>query len=408
MKNRILKTSILKALKDYNCIYINGARQIGKSTLVQEIAKENNYDYVSFDNINYRSIAKEKPEDFVKSIKNSIVIDEVQMVPEIFLPLKMKLDEIKAKNSEQKIILTGSANLMALPKLSDALVGRMIIFTLDSFCESEFLERDNNFIDKIFNEDFSLKTNIENQGRGLKNAMSTATFPEISNKLDKDNWLSLYVDMLINRDLKAIVEITKFSEIFKLLTIVASQSGGLLNESILARETGLNNTTLNRYKNLLINVFLISEVYSYQTNFKKRLVKSPKLYLNDTNLLLFLLNTDIVDIEESYLYGKVVKNFVFTELKKLLSNYKNIRLYHFRTSDNKEIDFILEKNNGEVVAIEVKSSKVFKNEDFKHLKFLRDELGDKFIKGIVLYDGNDIVPFENKLYALPINSLWNI
>ena len=130
--------------------------------------------------------------------------------------------------------------------------------------------------------------------------------------------------------------------------------------------------------------------------------------MNDTNLLLFLLNTDIADIEESYLYGKVVENFVFTELKKLLSNYKNIKLYHFRTSDNKEIDFILEKNNGEVVAIEVKSSKFFKNEDFKHLKFLRDELGDKFIKGIVLYDGNDIVPFENKLYALPINSLWNI
>lgn len=408
MKARILKQNIIDTLKNYNCMYINGARQIGKSTLVQQIAKENDFDYISFDNINYRNLAQNKPEDFIKNIKNSVVIDEVQMVPEIFLPLKMKIDEIKAANSNQKILLTGSANLMALPKLSDALVGRMIVFTLNSFCESEFLEQNNNFIDKIFNENFSLQTNINKKNIQLLQAIETATFPEISTKEDKNRWLNSYIDTLINRDIKSITEITKSNEIFKLLNIVASQVAGLLNESVLAREIGLNNTTLNRYKNLLLNVFLVTEVRSYQVNFKKRLVKASKLYMNDTNLLLFLLNLNTKNIQNSYLYGKIVENFVFCELQKLLTIYNNIKLYHFRTSDNKEIDFILERNDGKIVAIEVKSNSSVKSEDFKHLKFLEQELKEKFIKGIVLYDGNDIIPYENSLYAMPISSLWNL
>lgn len=407
MKIRILEQVIRNLFKSYNCVYINGARQIGKSTLVQKIAKENNFDYLSFDNINYRNIAKEKPEDFIKNITNSVVIDEVQMVPEIFLPLKIKIDEIKSKNLKQQILLTGSANLMALPQLSDALVGRMLVFTLNSFCESEFLEKENNFINKIFNENFSLQTNINKANISLIEAIQTATFPEISIKNDKHQWLNSYVDTLISRDIKNLTEITKSNEIFKLLNIIATQVGGLVNESVLARQTGLNNTTLNRYKNLLINVFLITEVYSYQINLKKRLVKSSKLYMNDTNLLLFLLHLNIENAKNSYLYGRIIENFVFCELQKLLTIYNTIKLYHFRTSDNKEIDFILEKNNGDFVAIEVKSGTTVKSEDFKHLQFLKSETGNKFVKGIVLYDGDDIIPFEDKLCAMPISSLWN-
>ena len=235
-----------------------------------------------------------------------------------------------------------------------------------------------------------------------------ATFPEISTKSDKNIWLNSYIDTLINRDIKNITEITKFNEIFKLLSIIASQVGGLLNESVLARETGLNNTTLNRYKNLLNNVFLTTEIQSYQTNLKKRFVKSSKLYINDTNLLLFLLNLDIKNIEQHYLYGKIVENFVCCELQKLLSVHNNIKLYHLRTSDNKEVDFILERNDGPIICIEIKASSTFKLEDFKHLQFLQDELGDKLSNGIVLYNGNDIIQVSNKLFAVPISALWNI
>ena len=404
MKARILENNIINAFKDYPCVYVNGARQVGKSTLVQKIAKENNFKYINFDDIRYRSLATSSPENFVNNINVSIVIDEVQMVPEIFLPLKIKIDKIKKENLEQKILLTGSSNLMALPDLSDALVGRIIIFTLFQFSASEFLEKESNFIEKIFNDKFAL-TNI-NYNNKLKDVMCYATFPEISDKKDKKIWLNSYLDTLINRDIKVISEITKFNEIFKLLNIIASQVGGLLNESSLARETGLNNTTLNRYKNLLHNVFLTSEVSSYQTNIKKRLVKSSKLYINDTNLLLFLLNLDADNMKDNYLYGKIVENFVFCELKKLLSIYNNINLYHFRTSDNKEIDFILEKNNGDIVAMEVKSSSYFKNDDFKHLQFLKTAKKDKFKKGFILYDGDEIIPFEDNLYAVPISMLW--
>ena len=177
MKKRILKNIIDKTLKNYNCIYLNGARQVGKSTLVQQIANENNFDYISFDDIKYRSLAMTSPKNFIDKIENSIVLDEVQMVPEIFLPLKEKIDYIKKEGINQKILLTGSASIMALPHLSDALVGRMIIFTLNPFCGSEFLEKENNFIEKVFKDNFYLQK--FKQDVDLKYMITSATFPEI-------------------------------------------------------------------------------------------------------------------------------------------------------------------------------------------------------------------------------------
>jgi len=175
------------------------------------------------------------------------------------------------------------------------------------------------------------------------------------------------------------------------------------------RDIGLNSVTSKSYRDILHAMFLTFDVQPWYRNIGKRLVKSPKGYLGDTLLLCHLLDWNLDDLRERKpdLYGHVVENFVATELMKLLS-FSDLRahLLHFRTSDNKEVDFVLERPDGRLAAIEVKSSDSVSSRDFKGMKALQDIAGDDFTGGIVLYAGKGVVPFGEKLLAVPINALW--
>ncbi|NOY50007.1 MAG: ATP-binding protein [Chlorobi bacterium] len=403
--------SLLQGIRTMPVVFINGPRQCGKSTLVNKISEQlNDAQYVSFDDPSVYSFASSDTEGFLNSFGKTAIIDEVQLVPDVFRQIKSVVDKgrLAGKNMNGRFVLTGSANILAIPNLAKALVGRVQLMPLFPFSTSEIICDEDNFIDEIFNSD-SFKTIKEIDTIELIDAIGSSTYPQLSldEQLDKPKWLNDYINTLLFRDVRNISQIVKLQELPKLLQIIASRAGGLLNEASLSRASGLNQMTLRRYRALLHGIFLVFSVPAWHANIGKRMVKAPKDYIIDTMMLLNLLGLDTNTIGKSLTINRaILENFIAVELTKRLSLFTDINLYHFRTTDNKEIDFVLERNNGDIVAIEVKNTMTVKPDDFRQLKLLSAKLPDKFLRGIVLYRGNKILPFSKNMLALPIDVLW--
>ena len=409
--NRYVRNRLLKALDVSPVVFLNGPRQAGKTTLVQSISKaEFPAEYVTFDNTTQMAAAANAPENYLRERKGALIIDEVQLVPEIFRAFKIVVDELRQQHGSKltgRFLLTGSANIMALPKLSDPLVGRMSVLTLYPISGAEALGGVGDFIERLFNSDFE-----SDKGKyKLSDMICASTFPEISgaDTHKRTNWFDGYLTTILQRDVRALAEIDKLSTLPNLLRILANRAGGLVNDADIARDAGLNPVTSRNYKTLLKMLFLTFELAPWYRNIGKRLVKSPKGYMTDTLLLCHLLQYELGDLEKNRpeLFGHVLENFVATELLKLMT-FRNDRLnlFHFRTSDNKEVDFVLEKPNGQLAAVEVKQRDSVTTSDFKGLEALQTITGNDFTCGIVLYRGRDIVPFGKNLWAVPISNLW--
>jgi uncharacterized protein len=414
--NRHITQRIKEALAISPIVFLNGARQTGKSTLVQvlanEIGKGNQAaQYVTFDKPTQMAAAAAAAEAFLTSFNLPLIIDEVQLVPELFRALKTVVDEARLrnkKNANGNYLLTGSANILALPKLSDPLVGRMAIMSLYPYTVAEATHSNPGGIERLLKMDFN---KIDNRGISIIEAIKCATFPEISNanSVERNLWFDGYVTTILQRDVKQIADLEKSSILPHLLRVLATRVGGLMNDSDIAREVGLNSVTGKFYRNILKLMFLSFDIKPWFRNVGKRLVKTPKGYLLDTLMIAYLLDYNLEDIaiKKPALFGHLLENFIATELVKQLSN-SNIKaeLYHFRTSDGKEVDFILEKPDGTVLAIEVKRSESVTIDDFKGIKIFQELTGKDFIGGIVLYGGKEVVPFGKNCWAVPYFVLW--
>lgn len=410
--NRYIKNKLLHLLKTSPVVFLNGPRQAGKSTLVQRISKDSfPAEYVTFDSTIQMAAAANSPETYLRERKGALIIDEVQLVPEIFRALKIVVDEIRQEDKKKvrgHFLLTGSANIMALPKLSESLVGRMNILTLYPVSGAEALGGSGAFIKRVFEQSF--EKDAEN--KKLRDVIEIATFPEISgiDGAERTSWFDGYLTTILQRDVRVLAEIDKLSMLPNLLRILANRVGGLVNDAEIARDAGLNHITSRNYKTLFKMLFLTFELPPWHRNIGKRLVKTPKGYVIDTLLICHLLQYELESLEKNRpeVFGHVLENFVATEIMKLMSFYdEKLNLYHFRTSDNKEVDFVLEKPNGELAAIEVKTRDNVNKVDFKGLEVLQSMVGNDFKCGIVLYRGKEVVPFGKNLWAVPISNLWH-
>lgn len=413
---RHITPRIIDALKVSPIVFLNGARQTGKSTLVQEIAVQIGRNsepavYVTLDRPTVMAAATSAPEAFLSAYKNTLIIDEVQMAPELFGALKIMVDEHRLTNKTRtngRYLLTGSANILALPKLSDPLVGRMSVLTLYPFSTAEASRGKGNGMHRLLAMDFS---GITNRGLSLVDAIKIATFPEIAHIENKERsiWLDGYISTMLQRDVRQIAELEKISVLPNLLRILATRAGGLLNDSDISRELGLNSVTGKFYRNILKMMFLSFDVPPWFRNIGKRLVKTPKGYLIDTLMLCNMLGVSIEDIAQHKpdLFGHILENFVATELMKQLAiSETKAALYHFRTGDGKEVDFILEKPNGSVFAIEIKKTESVTIHDFRGIQVFAELTGNDFMGGVVLYSGKEVVPFGKNLWAVPLYILW--
>lgn len=408
MFKRHIKPHLKKALARSPVVLLNGARQVGKSTLALEFKEEHGFYYITFDDEIMYLAAKGDPVAFLANIPKPIIIDEVQRVPEIFIAIKRDVD---ANRVPGRYLLTGSANPLLIPRLGDSLAGRMEVIDLMPLSQGEILGIEETFIDTAFNDTFTIKP--------LKNILSKKEvcakvviggYPSVQgvDEETREAWMRSYLNLILQRDIKDLAQIEKLTELPLLLKLLAFRAANLMNVAEVARESKMVDQTLHRYIALLETIFLIYVQPAWSTNFALRFIKSPKLYLVDSGLLAYLLGINIDrSINDPIHMGKLLENFVLDEIKKQITWSKvKPQMYHFRTSDGQEVDIVLENRAGDIVAIEIKSSESVSQSDFKGLRFLQEKMRNKFIRGFVLYTGSEIVPFGPNLFALPVAALW--
>ncbi len=413
---RNIKPNILEALKRMPVVFLNGPRQAGKSTLAQMLISNSwPATYITLDEPTQMGAAQANPKIFLQAHDGPLIIDEVQMAPELFYTIKMIVDDLRYKalhskkepSADGRFLLTGSTSLMSLPTLTDALVGRMAIITLYPLSVTEVSKSKANFLETLFANSFR-STKKEND-YDLVSMMSRATFPEIANEPDnaRRQWFESYIMSILQRDVRQIAHIEKLGVLPNLLKVLASRAGSLLNEADIARAIKQNAVTTKNYRTLLQMIFLVFDVYPWFSNIGKRLVKAPKGYIIDTSLLCHLQQIDLKAIaqKDASTFGHVLENFVATELLKQLTIF-DADLFHFRTSDGKEVDFVLQKRGGPLAGIEVKANDNVKADDFRGLKELQQSTSKSFACGIVLYRGKKTIAFAEKLWAVPISALW--
>ena len=418
--DRAILKKIIESLEIMPAIFLNGPRQVGKSTLMHRIIQKKyiSADYVTFDDITIFASASKDPEGFLRNFTRPIIIDEVQKVPQIFSSLKLLIDEYRQKDktlANGRFILTGSVSIMAVPKLSEALVGRMAIISLYPLSASEVISEKGNGI-PVINGWFDQKILFErsNEKFILDNVIHKTSFPEIvdMDKRGRDTWFNSYISTLLQRDVRELAEITKIAFLPNMLKMLAARVGSVLNNTNFAKDAQLDVMTYERYRILLEKVFLITLVKPWYRNINLRLVRTPKVYFTDTALLCHQLGVDSTELKQNspILYGHILENFVFSELQKQMNLLgENYELYYFRVHGNKEeeVDFVIERKNGSLIGIEVKSNYSVTDKDFISLNKLKKAVGKDFIKGIVLYHGEDTISFGENMVAMPISKLWS-
>lgn len=403
MYARFIQSSVVEALKYFPAILITGPRQCGKSTLAMQLATN----YITLDDITALASAKRDPQMFISNLKLPIVIDEIQKAPELLSAIKMVID---ADRKPGQFILTGSANVLAFNQISDSLAGRIALFELTPLSFIELNGKQTTFVEQLFSESCSL-TSYDNISEDfIYPRILSGCYPEMLSIGDgriRYLWLSSYVATYLERDVRDIENIRHIDKFSRLIHLLASRSGALINKSELSKDAGLDTKTLDNYLNLLSLIYQVKRVKPYFSNIGKRLVKSEKLYFTDSGILNFLLGNQTVDqMKSSMLMGQVFETFVFNELYKQVSYLLDgTQIYYYRTHDQREIDFIIERH-GKLIAIEVKLAKTVTQNDFKHIIDLK-QASPNFHLGIVIYMGSLTVSFGDSLLAIPFSTLAN-
>jgi predicted AAA+ superfamily ATPase len=412
MIRRNLAAALLEALSDSPVVLLNGARQTGKSTLAQALGGEGHpARYLTLDDATLLSAARSSPEAFVGGLGGPTVIDEVQRAPELFIALKAAVDRDRGPG---KYLLTGSADVLVLPSLSESLAGRMEILTLWPLSQGEIEGVRDGFVDAVFGDaPLPPLTGSPLTRAELLDRVVAGGYPEAVARgapRRRRAWFGSYVTTILQRDVRDIANIAGLAELPRLLALLATRAAALLNFSELSRESGIPQSTLKRYMALLEATFLIQPLPAWSGNLGKRLTRSPKLNLCDTGLMASLLG--IVDAEgaaESTLLGNLLENFVVMELRKQIGwSAVQPRMYHLRTDTGQEVDVVLEDGAGHLVGVEVKASGSVGPRDFRHLAALAELAGKRFRRGLVLYTGTEAVSFGPKLHALPVSALWRL
>jgi hypothetical protein len=413
MIRRHLVGPLQEALSDTPAVLINGARQTGKSTLVQSAELgQTNRRYLTFDDAGVLAAAKRDPNGFIAGLNLPVTLDEIQHVPELFPVIKATIDR---KRRPGQFLLTGSANAMLLPKLSESLAGRMEVLTLWPFSQGEMRGVQENFVDALYAKNPGEETGklpaIEWE-KLLESIVAGGYPPAVArqNAARRDAWFNSYIMTMLQRDIRDLSNIADTTAVPRLLSVVAARAGGLLNFADLSRTMALPQTTLKRYFALLEGTFLVQLLRPWSRNLGKRVIQTPKVYLNDSGLLAYTLGMTVDRLKaEGNLAGAILENFVLMELRKQCSWSKtHPELYFWRTTSGQEVDIVFEDRSGRVAGIEVKAAATLSSSDTRGLQALADAVGKNWVRGIVLYTGAEVIPFSANLHGIPLSRLWSM
>lgn len=405
MYPRFAKDRIEDALSDTRVVLISGPRQSGKTTLAMDVAGDQT-PFLTLDDANVFRSAVDDPVGFVRGLDRA-VIDEVQRVPDLLLAIKNLVDDDKTPG---RFLLTGSANLMTIPKIADSLAGRMEVVRLLPLSQAEIGGARSNFIDRAFAGEKPAADQMT-IGKDLVETVLSGGYPEALGRKRwsrKQDWYHEYLDALVQRDVRDVAQIAQLSVMPKLLTVLAEHSGQLVNYSGIGAALDLNHVTTQKYVGVFESLYLVHTLRPWFTNRLKRLTKSPKLHFLDAGLLAAMrdVSPDVIKKDRTP-FGPILETFVFSELRKIATwSAQRCSFAHFRDKDKNEVDIVLENRRGDVVGIEVKSSATASSADFAGMRKLAEACGKKFRQGILLYDHDRVVPFGENMFAAPLSSLW--
>ncbi|HLQ25476.1 MAG TPA: ATP-binding protein [Acidiferrobacterales bacterium] len=409
MYPRYLQKRLEAALADTPVVLLTGARQTGKSTLAQAYAAAKGAVYVTFDDPNVLAAAKDTV-GFIKSLGERAVIDEVQRAPWLFTAVKLTVDRNRRPG---RFLFTGSANVLLVPQVSDSLAGRMEILQLWPLSQGEIYGRKERFIDVLFgNHDWSLRPQ-EPQDDDIPELLVRGGYPEMIGRVEstrREAWLVAYLRTLIERDVRDLANIEGLVEMPRLLALLAARTGALMNLAEVSRAVGIPHTTLKRYLTLLQATFILTPLPGWSGNLGKRLIKAPKVHFPDSAMAAYLARYDAQRLaEDRGFLGHLLETFAVAELRKQAGWAKhNVDFYYYRTSTGQEVDIVMEDRRGRLAGIEIKASATLDTKDFAGLKAFADTAGKRFVGGILLYTGSDVLPFGKKLYAMPVSALWRV
>lgn len=406
---RRAQAMVAEALADTRVVLVNGARQAGKSTLTRLATAGVPGTVVRLlDDPATLRAAQDDPTGFVDH-DGLMVIDEIQLVPELLRPIKVKVD---LDPTPGRFLLTGSSRILALRALPDALPGRMEIIELWPFSQGETSRQQDRFVDAAFRHGPRLDHSSDLRRKDYLERLVVGGFPEALRRTPRRRaaFFDSYLTTLIERDVLEVANIERRGDLLRLLALLAGRAGQLLVPSAVSGQSGIPRTTLVRYLELLASVFLIKSIPAWSSNLTRRAVGTPKLAFVDTGVASHLIGQDAVRLgEPGGAAGPLMENFVVMELARQLTwSEERGTLHHYRTKDGNEVDAVIETPDGRVIGVEVKAGATVRTEDLTGLRSLAHALGERFVAGYVLYTGQQTLPFGDKIRAMPLDALWRL
>ena len=404
---RLIAPHLLEAMRDTPVVLWAGPRQAGKTTLVKEIAgNSGEFRYLTLDDALTLLSAQEDPVGMIRSLDRA-VIDEIQRAPGLLLAIKKSVDEDRRPG---RFLLTGSANLMALPTVADSLAGRMETLSLLPLSQSEIAGQSANWLDRVF-ADHLPQAGSSARDDDLIGRVLRGGYPEAltrSTDRRRTTWARQYLAAIVERDVRDIANIDKLDQLPRFLRALAQMAGQMCNYSQLGGQVGIDHKTAAKYLGIFEQMYLLKRVDVWARNRLKRMVKMPKLQFIDAGLLATLLDLTAEETQKDKTrFGHVLETFVYAELLKHASTAEgDYQLLYYRDADQVEVDVVIENAAGQVVGVEIKSSATVKESDLRGLRKLAGLAGADFKMGVLLYDGDETLPLGDNIWAAPLSTLW--
>ena len=404
MITRWQEKQVVERLKYRRVVNLTGARQCGKTTLAGMVALPSSRRF-TLDDEKTRNAALDDPMGFVAHAEGeTLVLDEIQKAPELLNAIKIQVDR---DNSRGQYLLTGSSNLRFVKSVSDSLAGRMGWVRLRTLALGEIMGGRGDFLQRAFNRDFADAPRPLGK-RDVIHLASQGGYPEVLEMEAKERrlWFAEYLNDLLMKDIRDVTEIRKLDVLGKIAQWLLAYSSKFFEAKELSAKAGVSNDTLDSYIATLKTVYLFDEVKPWAKSDYAKIGKRSKFYASDSGLVANLpgWTEDAVYMDDD-MSGKLVETWVYQNLASLIDLDLDYEISQYRDSNKREIDFIVERPDGAMLGIEVKSGSSFGPSDFKHLKWFAANLAKKPFTGIVLYAGEHVLRFGEGFYAVPLASL---
>ena len=404
---RLLAPIIREALTDTPVVCVVGPRQSGKTTLVQHLAPERAF--FSLDENNYYQTAVLDPPGFVAALPDAATVDEVQRVPALLPAIKRAVDRDRCPG---RFLLTGSANLLLVPTVTESLAGRMEIVQLQPLTEAEKERKRGGFLIALLEGALKprMRPGTTAAGPALAERLVAGGYPEPLTRAPARarQWYRQYLRGIIERDVREVARVKDARELARLLELLALRSAQLFNASNLANDLGIHRETVEHYVTVLERLFLVRRLPAWHRNTAKRLIRSPKVHLLDSGLAATLADLTVADwLNNRARMGHLLGSFVVQQLTAQAAwTDPDLRFWHYRDKDRVEVDVVITRGR-KTWGIEVKAAASVTSRDWRGLARLSDRCGKDFERGILFYEGRDILPLPDKrMLAMPLSELW--